>query len=94
MIQGKISSSLLVGFILALSACSSGEEIPQKSDKEELEEIIDRNVEAVEQEAKSIKDAAAQAVKIIEEDAQREIDAIEPDENETAEVNSSVEEAE
>ncbi len=86
MMQGKISSSLSIGFILALSACNSGEEIPQKSDKEELEEIIEQNVDAVEKEAKSIKEAAAKAVKIIEADAQAEIDAIEPTEIETPDI--------
>ncbi len=94
MMQGKVSSSLLIGFILALSACSSGEEIPQKSDKEELEEIINTNIESVEKEAKSIKEAAAEAVKIIEEDAQSEIDNIEEDISEPTPDNSSNEESE
>ena len=76
--QGKVSSSLLIGFILVLPACNSGEEIPQKSDTAELEEIIDTNIEAVEQEAKSIKEAAAEAVKIIEQDSQTEIDNAQP----------------
>ncbi len=69
-------SSLSMGFIFALSACNSGEEIPQKSDKEELEDIINTNIEVVEQEAKSIRQAAAQAVKIIEQEAQAEIDKV------------------
>ncbi len=94
MMQGKIPSSLSIGFILALSACNSGEEIPQKSDKEELEEIIEQNVNAVEKEAKSIKEAAAEAVKIIEADAQSEIDNIEENISEPTPDNSSNEESE
>lgn len=94
MIAMKTSFIFLPTLLLTLSACDSAEEIPQKTDQEELEEVIGKNAEEIEQKAISIKEAAAEAVKIIEEDAQSEIDAIEPETIEAPEDDQSILESE
>lgn len=65
---------------LSLSSCSGGEAIPKESadTSQGQEEIVSpSDAAAIDDQALSIKEAAAQAVKIIENDAQAEIDAIE-----------------
>lgn len=62
-----------------LSSCSGGEDIPKESanETEAQEEIMSNSdVGQIDSQALSIKEAAAQAVKIIEDDAQAEIDTI------------------
>lgn len=75
----------IISMSLMLSSCSKGEEIPEENTDNISTDInpgdvipSSINAEAIEKNAQSIREAAAEAVRIVEQDAQQEIDGIAP----------------